>query len=83
MDNGDGGIPWASDGDRLLKLLDLWSITTKIEPKRYDGDWHARYTWKAEINSGPEQGRTRESPWKGFSTHTAMVKNMLETLTKP
>lgn len=72
------------DGDDWMKLFvnlfENWAINTTAIPKKYEGEWHVRYTWEAKKISQPEQGTLLKSEWRGFATHREMMKNMIQVI---
>lgn len=65
---------------RLVRILDDWSIQTRTGPKRMDGKFVERFTWRASKAYLPNQNRVLESAWEGFATAEEMLDDMLRTL---
>lgn len=60
-------------------LKDGWGFAITPCVKRYDGDWHLRYVWKAK--NGDHDGAERlECDWHGYAYPSGAIKNMIKTI---
>jgi len=65
---------------RLVDIFADYNIQTKLQLKKIDDSWDARYIWKAVKSHGDDQGKEYECEWEGFDTVDDMLFNMVNVL---